>query len=120
MANDGTAVIGKAITIRGEIEGSQDLRVDGVVEGQVRLQARLLVGKGGLVKGEVQASILEIEGRFDGTASCDELALLKPGCDSVGTIASPRVVVEEGALFTGTLDMDVGPEPVLGEVRSHG
>jgi cytoskeletal protein CcmA (bactofilin family) len=120
MAIDSTAVIGKAITIRGEIDGAQDLRVEGVVEGIVRLQARLLVAKGGLVKGDVQASVLEVVGRFDGAAVCDDLAHLQPGCDVIGSIASRRVIVEEGAVFTGTLDMDVGSAPVPAEVASHG
>jgi len=119
MANDGTAVIGKAITVRGEIEGTEDLRVEGTVEGNVRLEAGLVVGAGGTMKGEARVAVLTVEGRFDGQAACDEVAHLLPGCDATGTIASPRVVIEDGAVFTGTLDMDVGPEPATGEVR-HG
>jgi len=119
MANDGTAVIGKAITIRGEIEGRQDLRVEGVVEGHVRLDAELVIGEGGTVKGEAHVAVLTVEGHFDGIAMTDELAHLMPGCDATGTITSPRVVIEDGALFTGTLDMDVGAEPAPGEAR-HG
>ena len=119
MANDGTAVIGKAITVRGEIEGRQALRVEGQVEGHIRLEAELVVGEGGTVKGEVHVAVLTVEGHFDGTAACDEIAHLMPGCDVTGTISSSRVVVEDGALFTGTLDMDVGSEPIPGEAR-HG
>lgn len=119
MANDGTAVIGKVITVRGEIEGRQDLRIEGVVEGHVRLEAELVIAEGGSMKGEVKAAVLTVEGRFDGTATCDELAHLRPGCDATGTLTSGRVVIEDGAVFTGTLDMDVGSEPIPGEVR-HG
>lgn len=118
MAKDTSAVIGKAITVRGEIEGREDLQVEGVIEGRVRLEAELRVATGGKVTGEVWAKVLTVEGRFDGTAECDEVAHLQPGCDATGTLTSPRVVIEDGAVFNGTLDMDVGPEPVPGEVRN--
>ena len=118
MASDGTAVIGKAITVRGEIEGSQVLRVEGVVEGRVHLDAELVVAEGGTVKGELAVAVLTVEGRFDGTAVCDEIAHLLPGCDVTGTVTSPRVVIDDGAIFTGTLDMDVGSPPARGEAAN--
>jgi cytoskeletal protein CcmA (bactofilin family) len=109
MARDGAAVIGKEITVRGEVEGRQDLRIEGQVEGQVRLQAEVRVAEGGRLAGEVDADVLAVEGRFEGTATCAGRVHLLAGCDAAGTLQSGRIVIDEGAIFNGTLDMDVGP-----------
>lgn len=109
MARDGAAVIGKEITVRGEVEGRQDLRIEGTVEGQVRLAAEVRVAEGGTLQGEVAAEVLAVEGRFDGTAAATGHVHLLPGCDASGTLQAGRIVIDEGAVFNGTLDMDVGP-----------
>jgi cytoskeletal protein CcmA (bactofilin family) len=100
-------IIGKELTVRGEIEGREDLLVEGVVEGQVRLAAELIVGEGGTVRATVEGQALTVEGTFDGTAACAEVTL-KPGSRTTGTIAGPRVVIEDEAIFDGVLDMETG------------
>jgi cytoskeletal protein CcmA (bactofilin family) len=111
-------VIGKETTIRGEVTGRADLRVEGKVEGTVRLEAELIVGEGGTVAAEVDTAAMTVEGRFDGKAACSDVVTLRPGSRSTGTLTAPRVVIEEDALFDGTLDMDVGLEAEAG--GAHG
>jgi cytoskeletal protein CcmA (bactofilin family) len=108
MAKDVGAIIGRDIIVRGEIEGREDLRVEGVVEGTVHLQAELIVGEGGTAKADVHVSTMTVEGTFDGTVACDDVIRLAPGSHTTGTVAAPRVVIDEGAVFTGALEMDVG------------
>jgi cytoskeletal protein CcmA (bactofilin family) len=117
MSRDVGAVIGKDITVRGEIEGREDLRIDGVVEGTVRLEAELIIAAGGSASAEVDVSAITVEGAFDGTVTCHDLVRLAPGCNVTGTITSPRVVIDDGAVFTGTLEMDTGIEA---DEASHG
>ena len=117
MAREVGGIIGKEITVRGEIEGREDLLVEGVVEGTVRLQAELIVGEGGAVRAEVDTQALTIEGHFDGTGVCSEVITLRPGSQSTGTLAEPRIVIEEEAVFDGTLDMETGLEA---EEARHG
>ena len=119
MAREGAAVIGKEITLRGEIEGRQDLRIEGTVEGQIRLSAEVRVAEGGSLSGEVAADVLAVEGRFDGTASVADHAHLLPGCNASGTLQGARIVIDEGAVFNGMLDMDVGASAAPGEAN-HG
>ena len=110
MAKDVGGVIGREITVRGEIEGREDLLIQGVVEGTVRLQAELIVGEGGTAKADVQVTTMTVEGTFDGTVACDDVIRLVEGSHTTGTVTAPRVVIDDGAVFTGTLQMDVGLE----------
>ena len=110
MAREVGGIIGKEITVRGEIEGREDLLIEGVVEGSVRLQAELIVGEGGRAKLDVDATSMTVEGELDGTVTCADLVRLAPGSRTTGSIAAPRVIIDDGAVFTGTLDMDVGIE----------
>lgn len=110
-------VIGRETTIRGEVEGREDLRVEGIIEGTIRLQAELVVGEAGTVRAEVEAASLTVEGRFDGKVACSELVTLRPGSHSSGVITAPAVVIEEQAVFDGTLDMEVGLEAEAGDAN---
>jgi cytoskeletal protein CcmA (bactofilin family) len=115
MSRDFEAVIGKDIVIKGEIEGTQDLLVEGRVEGTVRLQAELVVGPAGVVDAEVDGPAMTVEGQFNGTAACSDLISLVNGCHGTGELKAPRIVIEEGAVFTGTLDMETGIQTGRGE-----
>lgn len=108
MTREVGGIIGKDITIRGEVLGSDDLLVEGIVEGTVKLDAELIVGEGGHVKADISAKTLTVEGGFDGVAKCSELVTLRSGAKVRGTIAAPCVVFEEDATFDGMLEMDVG------------
>jgi cytoskeletal protein CcmA (bactofilin family) len=108
MAREVGGIIGKEITVRGEIDGREDLLVEGVVEGTVRLQAELIVGEGGVARVEADTAALTVEGRFEGAARCAEVVTLRAGSKTSGTIAAPRVVVDDEATFDGSIDMDVG------------
>ncbi len=115
MSRDFEAVIGKDIVIKGEIEGTQDLLVEGRVEGTVRLQSELVVGPAGLVDAEVEGPAMTVEGQFNGTANCGDLITLAAGCHGTGELKAPRIVIEEGAVFTGTLNMETGIQDGRGE-----
>lgn len=117
MANGVRAVIGKDITIKGEIEGAEDLLVEGVVEGKIHLDAELIVGPEGQVKAQVASALLTVEGMLDGEVAVSEVVRLAPGCRMTGVLTSGRVVIEDGANFTGRLDMDTGLSPA-GEGRN--
>lgn len=115
MSDEFGAVIGKDIIVRGEIEGSEVLLVEGRVEGTVRLDSELVVGQSGRVSAEVNAVALTIEGEFDGTAACSDIVTLVAGCHGTGELKAPRIVIEEGAVFTGRLNMETGIREGRGE-----
>ncbi|HNZ03630.1 MAG TPA: polymer-forming cytoskeletal protein [Myxococcota bacterium] len=115
MSDEFGAVIGRNIVVRGEIEGSEVLLVEGRVEGTVNLESELVVGVSGHVEADVNAQALTIEGEFSGTAACSDIVTLVNGCHGTGELKAPRVVIEEGAVFTGRLNMETGVRESRGE-----
>lgn len=101
------AVIGPSLDLSGELSGAEDLLVEGKVQGKIRLaQNAVFVGAKGRVSADVQARMIEIEGEVDGHLSAEELIVLRKSARVRGDLASPRVVIEDGAKFKGTIDME--------------
>jgi cytoskeletal protein CcmA (bactofilin family) len=110
MSREVGAVIGREVTIRGEIECHEDLLIQGTIDGRIESDAELIVGVEGIVRAEVVATLLTVEGTLDGEIDCSERMRLADGSHTTGVIRATRIVIDEGAVFTGTLEMDVGFE----------
>jgi cytoskeletal protein CcmA (bactofilin family) len=106
MAGENPAVIGKSVQIRGEVKGSEDLLVDGNVEGTITLiESRLTIGPHAKVTANVAARDVVLLGRLIGNVRATGRVELRKGCDLVGDIASGRLSIEENALFRGKVDL---------------
>jgi cytoskeletal protein CcmA (bactofilin family) len=100
------ATIGSSIKIRGEVTGDEDLLIQGYVDGSVELaENSLTVGPDGEVKASIAARVITVEGRVDGDISAEEQIVLRSSARVEGDIVAPRVVLEDGARFRGSVDM---------------
>ena len=100
------AAIGRSIKIRGEVSGDEDLLVQGEVEGSVALgKHQVTVGDDGRVKASIAARLVIVEGRVEGDVTAEEQVILRASARVEGDIAAPRVVIEDGARFRGSVDM---------------
>ncbi len=109
-----TAVIGPTIVIKGEVTGDEDLLVEGRVEGNVALpKSRLTVGNSGDITADVKAKTLNIQGSLNGDVSAVETVVLKSGGRMQGNIKAPRITLEDGCKFNGTINMDMEPSAVV-------
>jgi len=100
------AHIGKSVIIKGELSGSEDLYVDGQVEGSIELSGnRLIVGPHGQVRARVNAKGVIVQGKLEGNILASERAELTKSAIVVGDIATQRVAIEEGAYFKGKVDI---------------
>jgi cytoskeletal protein CcmA (bactofilin family) len=100
------AHIGRSVVIKGELSGSEDLYVDGQVEGTIMLQGnRLIIGPNGQVRANVNAKGVVVEGKLDGNIRASERAELKKSAIAVGDIITQRVSIEDGAYFKGRVDI---------------
>jgi cytoskeletal protein CcmA (bactofilin family) len=100
------AIIGRAISIKGEVTGEEDLLIQGRVDGSVNLkQHSVTVGPDGVVKASIASRVVTVEGKVEGNLSADEQVVLKSSSWVRGDISSPRVVLEDGARFRGGVDM---------------
>jgi cytoskeletal protein CcmA (bactofilin family) len=98
-------VIGEGTTITGDFVSKGDLRVDGVIEGNVVTQAKFILGASGLVKGNIDALNCDITGKVDGNVRIKELLLIKSGGQVNGDIRTSKIVLENGAEFNGNCTM---------------
>jgi cytoskeletal protein CcmA (bactofilin family) len=107
MAVENTpARIGKSVIICGEIKGSEDLIVDGRVEGTVNLsESRLTVGPTADVAADLSARDVLIQGHVQGNVVASGRVELRAGCTVEGDIRALRLVVEDNAVFRGKVDL---------------
>jgi cytoskeletal protein CcmA (bactofilin family) len=107
MADKEPCFIGSKVTVKGSISGSQDLIVHGRVEGRIGLENRLTIEEDGSVAAEVDVTDATVHGELRGDVVASRSAILHNSARVVGSIRSPRLVIEEGARFSGNIEMDV-------------
>lgn len=95
---DGSKVIGDMVT-------ESNLRIDGVVIGNVNVASKIVIGKTGRIKGNLTCGSADIEGQIDGVLKVDEILILRETARIEGEITTSKFQVEEGAIFTGNCRM---------------
>lgn len=102
------ATIGPSIIIKGDLSGGEDLVIEGRVEGKVDLkQHNVTVGRSGRVKADIFGKVVTIEGEVDGNVFAQEQAILRQAGAIRGNITAPRVILEDGSRFKGSIDMEM-------------
>lgn len=100
------AHIGKSVVIKGELSGSEDLYVDGQVEGSIELRGNsLTVGPNGRIKARISAKNIAIQGSVEGAVNATDRVELRKTAVVNGDIMTQRISVEEGAFFKGKIDI---------------
>jgi cytoskeletal protein CcmA (bactofilin family) len=124
--------IGKSVVIKGELNGSEDLTIEGHVEGRIELKDHVLtIGPNGKIKAELFAKAIVVLGEVVGNVSASEKVDIRENGSVDGDITAPRVAIAEGAHFRGSVDMQnkgakpvavQGPRPAapLAEVKPQG
>ena len=108
----GTVNIGKSVVIKGELTGSEDLTIEGHVEGKIELRQNVLtIGPNGKIKAQVFAKSVIILGEVTGNVTASEKVDLRDNGSVDGDITSPRVAIAEGAHFRGSIDMQRSSKP---------
>lgn len=98
--------IGKSVVIKGELNGSEDLTIEGHVEGKIELKDHVLtIGPNGKIKAQVFAKAVIVLGEVNGNVTATEKVDIRDGGSVDGDIVSPRVAIAEGAHFRGSVDM---------------
>jgi cytoskeletal protein CcmA (bactofilin family) len=105
--------IGKSVVIKGELNGSEDLTIEGHVEGKIELRDHVLtIGPNGKIRAEVFAKAVVVLGEVAGNVTASEKVDIRDNGSVDGDIISPRVAIAEGAHFRGSVDMQrAGAKP---------
>ncbi|MEM8931288.1 MAG: polymer-forming cytoskeletal protein [Acidobacteriota bacterium] len=118
----GTAThIARSSKVDGTITGNAQLVIDGKVEGEIRLDSHVVVGPEGRVDGTIRAQSVEVGGKVEGNVhGTDRVQVLASG-SLEGDVTAPKVKIDEGAFFKGSVDMSGGSssKPASGK-RSKG
>ena len=101
----GISLISKELKVVGDIFGSDDLTVEGAVEGKIELKAHLFVQTGGTVKADIFAKKVTISGKVYGNIQAEDTVELQTNGLLEGNITSPKITIQEGAHFKGSVDM---------------
>jgi cytoskeletal protein CcmA (bactofilin family) len=100
------AHIGKAVLIKGELSGSEDLYLDGEVEGTIELDRNCVtVGPNAKIRAHIHAREVVIHGKVDGNVQGTERVELRRSAVLVGDISTQRISIEDGAYFKGGIDI---------------
>lgn len=108
--DSGTAInlISHGTEITGDIKSSGDIRIDGVLNGNMVTKGKVVIGPTGRVKGEVECKNSEVSGLIDGKVTVSQLLTLKASSKINGTIITGKLSIEPGAIFTGNCAMKEG------------
>lgn len=106
-AKSGAAVIGSSIRVDGTLKGDEDLLIQGKVKGTIELKNNsVTIGESGHVTADIYAHTIAVEGRLEGKLVASERVLIRKTAQIKGVIVAPRVMLEDGARFNGSIDMD--------------
>ena len=98
--------IGKSVIIKGELSGSEDLTIEGQVDGKIELRQNVLtIGPNGRIKAEIFAKAVVVQGEVIGNVSASEKVDIRDAGSVDGDLAAPRIAIADGAHFRGSIDM---------------
>lgn len=106
-ATNGAASIGASIRIKGDVTGDENLIIQGTVEGTITLQGHnVTISKSGKVRANIIANQIIVEGELEGDMNGDEKVVIRDTGNVRGNIIAPRVTLEDGAMFKGSIEME--------------
>jgi cytoskeletal protein CcmA (bactofilin family) len=113
--------IGKSVVIKGELSGSEDLTIEGQVEGKIELRQNILtIGPNAKIKAQVFAKAVVIQGEVHGNVTATDKVDIRDAGSVDGDLSAPRVAIADGAHFRGSIDMQRQGAPKAGDVKPAG
>jgi cytoskeletal protein CcmA (bactofilin family) len=99
-------IIGNKITIRGNLTGDEPLVVEGRIEGSIALTEHLTVANSGTVEADVDVEAITVHGAVRGEIRAANSVTIGAQARVIGNVRAPRIVIEDGAMFKGQIEMD--------------
>jgi len=121
-ADDISGFLAEGTVINGEIHFPDILRVDGKVAGKLFSEKELVVGETGEIEAEITVGSLSVSGKVTGTLRIKERITIHPHGRVQGELImeKPGLIIEEGGVFEGTIDMNAGRKHELKEIKGGG
>ena len=104
-AGSSASLIGAGTSLKGDITSNGDLRIDGALVGNIHCSAKVIIGAGGVVEGDINGQQADIMGKVSGTVKVKELLQLKSNCTVNGNLYAAKLQIEPTASFNGQCHM---------------
>jgi len=104
---EANTIIGTGTSIEGNVESSDNVRVEGKLKGTIKTKSKIVLGASGVIEGDIFARNAEIQGTVKGKLEVTELLILGEGCKVHGDIIAHKLEVRDGASFNGDCSMGV-------------
>lgn len=98
-------VLSSGTVLTGNLVTQDDIRIDGVIEGNIISQGKIIIGNNGHVSGDIECLNLDLLGKVTGNIRCQEVALLRSSSNLIGDVFTQVLEIEPGAKFTGSCKM---------------
>lgn len=108
-------IIGKETTFSGKLESGGSIRIDGSFEGDVTAQSEVFIGEHANVKASIKCNNVILAGQVEGDINTEEKLDIRSTGVLIGDAQVGSLVVEDGAVFTGTCKMSLGNKPLIKE-----
>ncbi len=116
LVQNNAMAIGASIRIKGDVTGDEDLIIQGHVEGTINLKGhKVIISKSAKVKANIEANQIIVEGDLTGDMNGAEKVIIRETGNVYGNIIAPRVTLEDGAMFKGSIEM----EPLQAQTASN-
>ncbi len=106
VPQSGASIISSGTTLKGDINSTGDIRIDGTLQGNVNCSAKVVIGSNGVVEGDITGQQADIMGKINGTIKVKELLQLKGGSNVTGNIYASKLQIETSASFNGQCHMN--------------
>jgi len=115
------AVIGTSISIVGDVTGGEDLTILGKVEGKIALPKHsVTVGQSGRISADIQAKVVSVAGEVRGNLVASEQIVIRKTATMLGNLTAPRVGLEDGCCFRGSVEMESPEKPATASAQTAG
>ncbi|MCK5004328.1 MAG: polymer-forming cytoskeletal protein [Candidatus Aminicenantes bacterium] len=105
--NESSSFIGRSMKLKGNLSAEEEILIEGIVEGSIKMKHNVIIGKSGKVKADIIAREIIIKGEVNGNVHGHVKVEIVPGGVLNGDIISEKVVLAEGAKFKGNIDMSI-------------
>jgi cytoskeletal protein CcmA (bactofilin family) len=104
------SIIAAGTTVEGDITSTGDIRIDGILNGNISCNAKVIIGSQGQVKGDISGQQADIMGKVNGTIRVKELLMLKGGSNVAGNLFASKLSIEPSANFNGQCHMNTAEQ----------
>jgi len=101
----GATLISTGTTLKGDINSNSDLRIDGTIIGNIRGNAKIIIGSSGVVEGDIEGNQADITGKVTGNIKMKDLLQLRGECNITGNLNAGKLQIEPTATFNGQCHM---------------